>query len=98
MTATNELIARTIREIESRPGYNYDPKIVEQIIAAGELADGTVFLSSSKGDVTYFAAEIRLIKDGKIVQTMPVTEQTREAALIAHAKNASRKGHMVGGF
>ena len=99
MTATNELIARAIREIESRPGYNYNPKIVETIISAGSLPDGTVFMGSAETTaVVYFSDRIEQIKDGVVLKTMPMTDAAREGALIVHAKNASRKGHAVGGF
>ena len=97
MTTTANLIARAIREIESRPGYTYDPKIVESIISAGSLPDGTVFMGSHETTaIVYFSDRIDQIKGGVVLKSMPMTDAAREGALVMWAKSKSRKGHFVG--
>lgn len=94
---TEDLIAKTIKLIESRDGYSYDPAVVRSIIEAGKLPDGTVFRGANdQNGIIAYSDRFEVRKNGELVQTIPMTEAAREESLMIHASNASRKGHAMG--
>jgi hypothetical protein len=97
MMTNAELLAAAEKELQSHAGFAYNPAILAEAINDGPLADGTVFAINGDGSkLTWFAAEVRLIKDGVVLKTMPTSEKASDMARIMHATRRARLGRSMG--
>ena len=89
----NDMIARVKAHIESKPGYSYDPQVMEEVVRAGVVPDGTVIRETPGADrlVVEGGEIVQRAKDGAVMKRIPMDDRMREAALAKYAEIKSAK-------
>lgn len=89
---------KTIAEIESKPGYSYSRKIVEQICNAGysAIVDGTVILTNGDQQLVKQGTDLVCINGGVETKRNPLDAAAQERALMMYAIKHSRVGTHMG--
>lgn len=87
------LIARVKAHIESKPGYSYTPSVMEEVVRAGVVPDGTVIRETPGADklVVEGGEIVQRGKDGNVMKRVPMDDRMREAALAKYAELRSYK-------
>lgn len=88
-----EMIKRVKAHIESKPGYSYDPSVMEEVVRAGVVPDGTVIRETPGADKLVVEGDeiVQRAKGGAVMKRIPMDDRMREAALAKYAEFKSSK-------
>jgi len=89
---------KTIKEIESKPGYSYNRQIVEQVCDAGYSAieDGTVIMTNGDQQLIKQGNDLVCIKDGTETKRSALDDAAKERTLMLYAMHKSAVGTHMG--
>lgn len=93
---TEDLYARATAELTARDGYRFNTKVLREVLERGELADGTVCMITALAggahvELIYRVNRFDKVVDGKVQQSMPMSDQAFEAALVMVAKREAQR-------
>lgn len=93
---TKALIAQAEAELQSVALYRYNPKVLEEIIERGTMEEGSICLvtvvnGGRYAQLVYYADRFEKVVDGKVEQTMPMSEKAFEVALREFAKREAKR-------
>jgi hypothetical protein len=93
MATTQDLIAKATAELQSRPGYRFNPRVLEEIITAGVVPDRAIIQTGQDVVAVYYADRIAKVRLSDKVETgsMPMTPALHEMALLQYAKREAEQ-------
>jgi hypothetical protein len=90
-----EMITKVETMHRSRPGYNFDPAKVAEIIGAGTVPEGTLLTTRADQVVRYEGGKVNVYVAGKLAKSLD-DAVAQQGALMQYAHNASKIGSSMG--
>jgi len=90
-----EMIGKVEQMHRSKPGYNFDPAKVAEVIKAGTIPEGKLLTTRADQEVRYEGGKVNVYVAGKLSKSLD-DAATLQNALMTYAYGASKLGSSMG--